>query len=1409
MKKQLIRVIGGIAVIVCCLAWNTGNASAVNMAKNKFKNNFDDDNSTTFIIDGTNVAIHPEKLNLIPALNNGDITIKGDGLKAWGHAPDYRLVNWEPMLYDGYAWQVYSIGYGDAFDFSGKRPDGKKRDGASIEVKFRNAADIIDNDTGKLTKCDLVMKISNIWQSSSERVNYGAGILFNDEDKLLNIGAFTYLYMSYNGSTAGGRAGNWFNVDVKLVYSSNGKTVGSGNKMLWVFDDIDVQDQITGFFPGGPGVHMYSDDRYMYAESVKLISGYDASTISVSKNSELGYIQYSDGVRFFNGVDSEDNTAKTRVAVVVDPSGFKFQWAGSGCSTAFIATESTLYEGWVEAYHNGKNETGNTVYVNGPKSNKVRIEHHIKRNNEGPATDTEKYYTTDVTHGTAVSKSASMSFAKKASHQVINDKIGYIDLPNPGDTVNVSQTLRYEKSNLNEKFNGKATGGLTLKRPYAYFTGELTGKLYDKENAADSDTVKATYTDNKDDGVRVDSPELSISGSGYTVSFFEKVFRKDTDTAGSAGGNVKVSWKAKSGSNEKTGTSTLSDSGNDGGSRVFRYSGKLNYGESVQICATFSVEQRVVSNGNTHSYEVCMTVKRPNKACEIDKSYTYGITGGENIGRIGVKNFTKDANSEYTWTSTAKNVFSLNGTTSVDIWARPLDNIQFKYEACAGAYYAIQTNWNVLKGYGTHYGPSGKLTKSDGTYRNNSAGSDGYLFKNSVTSSPYKNPNVAGELLAVSETPWGRWSTGKDGSSKPTGTTFLTDANHAEMRDSFGNAGYSPSNGYTGYKCDASTGRNGTYQISGKDNGCVLGFVDVGGTISQSLKWNHVVFRYANNTWSNNLSDPKSYRTYEATANVLVPYNYILKPYIENKNDNKVVYLGGKMTTKPGVAVLARPNNTVSGSAYATITKKTTYTYRTYYINDSGAEVNISTQTHDQRRFNKEGSLTTVNDPLSVNSVTIPDNGAIHVGNKVCTEISVFPADSHNDPTWLTTVNGAMRNTKQQSTLEDLKNDDKIFWGLREYGDSAKANATRKATACSTVAKRPTMSVESSNAYSATNFDTGLYEKKVGAVDGLFGSWSEYGVFGAVKTGTGSTKANTFASGAALGYHTGTTSGVSVNQDRTNGTNDVASPTNSNTCTFMTQTFINFVNQSCTSKQLTETIGSGTAIGPSSFSSRMKDRYNSLGKTAASSLPTRKYGSVNYTDLSGIDPKKYYADNDTKANSSIAIKATNAYINKIPSLDGLETKNRTIIYNISDTLIIDGNINNEQYDKNLKSLSDITGVVIFAKNVWFTKNAQYINAVIIAENQVNTCKYDASTTAAVSIPSLKSTMCNTLLYLDAPVVAKSVVLNRTAGAGNLNDSIKRAEIFNLNMSMYLWSFDQMSRYSQATTTYSRELPTRY
>ena len=183
------------------------------------------------------------------------------------------------------------------------------------------------------------------------------------------------------------------------------------------------------------------------------------------------------------------------------------------------------------------------------------------------------------------------------------------------------------------------------------------------------------------------------------------------------------------------------------------------------------------------------------------------------------------------------------------------------------------------------------------------------------------------------------------------------------------------------------------------------------------------------------------------------------------------------------------------------------------------------------------------------------------------------------------------------------------------------------------------------------------------------------------------------------------------------------------------------------------------------------------------------------------------------------------------------------------TLIIDGDIEvgyfnrytrygrtytDTDEDPTLSNTGEVVQFIIIADNVEVTSRVTQIEAIIIA-NHVNTCSHDIPVVkswvtdsygryiegyAATSLSNLandekavigkiSSNSCNLPLHFNAPVVSKSITLNRTYGADNGSSSVKRAEIFELNPYTYLWSYGQMTRYSQAVTTYSRELPTRY
>ena len=94
-----------------------------------------------------------------------------------------------------------------------------------------------------------------------------------------------------------------------------------------------------------------------------------------------------------------------------------------------------------------------------------------------------------------------------------------------------------------------------------------------------------------------------------------------------------------------------------------------------------------------------------------------------------------------------------------------------------------------------------------------------------------------------------------------------------------------------------------------------------------------------------------------------------------------------------------------------------------------------------------------------------------------------------------------------------------------------------------------------------------------------------------------------------------------------------------------------------------------------------------------------------------------------------------------------------------------------------------------------------------------------------SIGSGTSDQCSKTLVFNGPVMAKSVTLNRTAGANpgsghreggsvlnqNISNdgSITPGEIFNVRPDALYWAYSQSQRFSQANVTYTREVAPRY
>ncbi|MDO4611458.1 MAG: hypothetical protein Q4B34_01190 [Candidatus Saccharibacteria bacterium] len=127
---------------------------------------------------------------------------------------------------------------------------------------------------------------------------------------------------------------------------------------------------------------------------------------------------------------------------------------------------------------------------------------------------------------------------------------------------------------------------------------------------------------------------------------------------------------------------------------------------------------------------------------------------------------------------------------------------------------------------------------------------------------------------------------------------------------------------------------------------------------------------------------------------------------------------------------------------------------------------------------------------------------------------------------------------------------------------------------------------------------------------------------------------------------------------------------------------------------------------------------------------------------------------------------------------------------------------------NLKySVSSMTGytaipkLIIYGKNITIACHVTRVDAILIAENTVNTCDNSDVNSEARS----------NQLTINGAIIAKELKLNRTYGAGNGSSSDIPAEIINYDSSMTIWS--QSGRTNDATeafvTTYQHELAPRY
>jgi len=597
------------------------------------------------------------------------------------------------------------------------------------------------------------------------------------------------------------------------------------------------------------------------------------------------------------------------------------------------------------------------------------------------------------------------------------------------------------------------------------------------------------------------------------------------------------------------------------------------------------------------------------------------------------------------------------------------------------------------------------------------------------------------------------------------------------------------------------------------------------------------------------------------TVQVKIPYNYTTSPTV-TMPQLPVVYGGGDVSVSVSVKINERPNNEVSTTPYATLSKPSVYEVVVFTVapntnyNQIGHEIsnysggsNISacaTGGHfrqgatdckvierndlaNSKIFNPKGFLQDVpSDNIFNQKITVPD---LEVGTKFCVAIGVWPSDSHD------------HTTGPAGTGDIALKNNGNTWHYSE-------------PTCRTIAKKPTIQFQSSGVYTDGFITTSQTKKsvdyklgtngtpplstKVDASDSgflsnsekdgqrrVFGSWSEYEAI-AQNPITG------FASGAAFGYDRN--NGGNLNISRSSNPSNyfrVGHNDDPELCTYSTQTFS---NSHCAQK----VVGYSTinSMGATVLD-RLIARY-----TLPTAEPTQSPGTrLDFVGLCTLDTDgvfnppqdglsyicldngaKYMKINGDAYTQNITPNVSSAWwcISK-----GDTINSRTIVIHVSGTLTIDtdfiygnppGGCSATTYDT-YGSIAELPQLIVIAGDINITSRVTRLDAWLIAGQAgtgsgiINTC-VAVNTSAAgsfsnIAFDSLNSGTCNQPLVFNGPVFANKLTLNRTAGAGTGPASILPAETFNLRPDSYLWAYNQAQRFSQAVTTYSRELAPRY
>ncbi len=1140
-----------------------------------------------------------------------------------------------------------------------------------------------------------------------------------------------------------------------------------------------------------PGQVFYVNDvkaaSAMYAMEEDVVKGYYDEYIAASGDSDI----WGESLNYFCwGKEMQKTTFEGRI------------------NTSSYSDEVTS---WTDLSNNSSRQVvGNSANLS--------FTHQMRRHNNGIAGIAYGFYDVDASiSGYGVS--SSQGFSKNSGWTNVHTSSMVVPVSPGGSTV-AYQDLEYSDTVAGERDVqswSDAPQSCTISGYVS--TGRRCISLY-RNTASFTGYVDARVT--TDDGGTQTNPSnvIMTTDGNYKVEFQHSVTRG----ADGAGGTVSTAYSTNvSGKSDRynpmtadrgsshSGTSTAITEGSS--TVVVSYAtetitGTLYPEESRTFCQSLNYNSIIDVDGNTGATtgSRCVTVKRVQATCSIDGS-SYGVRSGENIAKMTVMNSSNGQTS------------SIQGSNSdvASVWAKPSDLIRYSYNICASG--------QLLDDY--HNGENASTSNFVFTGSNTTAGANShkYLFGNKLG-----NGNVNNYTISIG-------------------------ANATYNSADYETSATSPSTTDSTYACKSTT-TNKYYQIPDHNSlNCGSAIMvgrdsDAGSVISQTLVFNKKKVSANGTGYADNSN-------VTLKGDVKVPYNYDLQTSSPSTNPSSVpVSAGSSFNISFKIDVTPRCNAQVQGDCdddngdgvpdetYKTAPKKTKYRIITWTegknvtinnlknsigtaIKNSDDEVigyKISTDPKNIYKYRVIGSgddlFATNQDSVIVSSTsTIDVSSTAEIGSKVCTAVAVWPMDSHDLPGW-SEINDNSQGAafKSGSTVNS--------WRVSQPN-------------CYTVGKKPSMAVRNASLYAYNGVEASTSKRTINGSEYLFGSWSEYGLVSADGQIIG------MASGAGFW----------------GGNNEVVSASG-RACEFSAMTL---ANADCSANKLGQIeLSRNVSSSPYNIKEQMITRYTSALSSSGTSIPDLGNAEVNiqgycqYND----DAKTYIKkSSDTDSNYTclpngaayVYSSQTLSFSNESTSQAGYGSwlvpfavdsySSRTYVIHAK-KIILNRNIyyasdaleEHTSYHNNTVFITtaNIPQVILIADEIVIGESVRNVDAWLIADN-IDTCGVDWHNNAFNNTTNkINVTNCNRQLQVNGPVITRNLKLNRTHGGGgnslyiidypryygyigaeySTNASNKRhlsspAEIFTISPEVYFWTYAEGTRFSQAATTYQRELPTRY